>query len=378
MTRDQVPDEPSRRTVLRQGAALALTLGAAGAVVSRSAASAAPPPVAPAAAPEDFTTMFGLRYPIVAAALSGPGGPELAIAVADAGGFGSLALTPETPESTERVVRQVRESTTGAFFVNYVLRSEPRSLAQALAAGAPAVQFSWGMPTAAQISQIGGAKAKFGVQVTGAGSASRAIDLGADYLVCQGMEAGGHVQGLRPLDQTFEEVLGAVRGRGSAIPVLASGGIATGGDIRRVIFRGASGAVLGTRFVATRESRAHPDYKRALVDAGGASDTVCTTCLNTGWPNAPHRLLLSNKTFQMWESASCPPEGHRPGETDVVGYAIDGSPIERYRINTPVEGMSGDVLEMGTFAGTGVGSIRDVPAAGELTQRLWGEYAAAG
>jgi nitronate monooxygenase len=131
---------------------------------------------------------------------------------------------------------------------------------------------------------------------------------------------------------------------------------------------------LGTRFVATQESSAHPDYKRALVQAAGASDTVCTTCLNKGWPNVSHRILLSNSTFQTWEAAGCPPEGQRPGEDDIVGYAKDGSPIERYRINIPVAGMSGAVLEMGTFAGTGVGAVRDLPPAGDLVRRLWSEY----
>ena len=270
-------------------------------------------------------------------------------------------------------MRTVKESTSGAFFVNYVLRSEPRSLAEALSAGAPAVQFSWGMPNAEHVRQIHDEGAKLGVQITGAGSARQAIDLGADYLVCQGMEAGGHLQGLRPLDQTFDEVMDAVRGQRSPVPVLASGGIATGADIWRVTSRGASGAVLGTRFVATQESRAHSDYKRALVEAGGAADTVCTTCLNKAGPTHRTEFCCPTEHFRGGEAAGCPPEGRRPGENDVVGLAVDGSPIERYRFNIPVAGITGAVLEMGTFAGSGVGAIQGLPAAGELVQRLWGE-----
>jgi nitronate monooxygenase len=315
-----------------------------------------------------------LRYPIAQAPLSGPGGPELAIAVAEAGGLGALALTPESPAAAERIVLRVRADTGGAFVVNYVLRSEPVSLGRAVAAGASAVQFSWGMPSPEHISQIRAGGAKLGIQVTGVASARVALNLGADYLVCQGVEAGGHVQGTRPLDTILQEVLDEVGQQRPDVPVLASGGIATGAAMRTVMDRGAAGAVLGTRFVATVESRAHPDYKRALVDAKDGSDTILTTCLNRGWPNAPHRILLTNPTFQMWDAAGCPPEGMRPGERDVVGQTADGAPIERYRLNTPTAGTTGAVLELGTFAGAGVGDIRDVPSAGDVVRRLWQEY----
>ncbi len=362
--------DSSRRTFVRRTALLGASLAAFGAAgTSRGHVAAShPPPVHPATMA--FIAMLQLRYPIVQGPLSGPGGAELAIAVAEAGALGALALTPESPESAERVVQRVRADTGGAFVVNYVLRSEPMSLGRAVDAGAPAVQFSWGMPSGEHVRQIRSAGAKFGVQVTSAGSARRALDLGADYLVCQGFEAGGHVQGTRALTTILQEVLVEA---GQRVPVLAAGGIATGPAIRTVMEAGAAGAVLGTRFVATTESRAHPDYKRALVETRDGADTVLTTCLNEGWPNAPHRILLSNRTFQMWDAAGCPPEGMRPGEKDVVGHTADGAPLERYRLNTPIVGMTGAVLELGTFAGTGVGDIHDVPSAADLVPRLWQE-----
>jgi nitronate monooxygenase len=367
----------TRRTFLERTVALgaslsALRLGAkASAQVSGTTTTFGQPA-------REFMAMLGLRFPIVQAALSGAGGPELASAVADAGALGALALTPETPDAAERVVRQVKAATKGAFFVNYVLRSDPPSLPRVLDAGAPVIQFSWGMPSAEHVRRIRAATAKFGIQVTGAGSARTALDLGADYLVCQGMEAGGHVQGIRPLDETLDEVLREVERARRRAPVVACGGIVTGAQIRDVLRRGAAGAALGTRFVATRESRAHAEYKRALVEARDGRDTVCTTCFSKGWSNVPHRILRANPTYQMWEAAGCPPEGGRPGEADVVAHAADGSPIERYRVNPPVDGMTGTVLEMGTFAGGGVGEVRDVPPAGELVARLWREYEEAG
>jgi nitronate monooxygenase len=263
----------------------------------------------------------------------------------------------------------------GTFFVNFVLAVDPpfdpRSFDHALEAGAPVVQFSWGIPSPEHVGKVRAAHAKFGVQVTSAGSARAALNAGADYLVCQGIEAGGHVQATRPLQEQLVEVLNEVRRVRAAVPVLASGGISTGYDLHRVMARGAAGAVLGTRFVATRESRAHPEYKRALLAAEG-HDTVYTTCLSKGWPNAPHRILR-NPTFTMWEAAGCPPAGRRPGETDIVARDADNS-YERYRTRAPLESMTGAVMEMGTYAGTGVGSVRDLPAAGDLVRRLWREF----
>jgi thiamine monophosphate synthase len=161
-------------------------------------------------------------------------------------------------------VSQIRAGTKGPFLVNYILREEPATLEIALAAGAPIVQFSWGMPTREMVSAIRTAGAKFGMQVTSAESARAALDLGADYLACQGTEAGGHVQANRGLYEALPEVLKEAR----EIPVLASGGIGNGEGIHKALVAGASGAMLGTRFVATLESNAHPAYHRALAAHG--------------------------------------------------------------------------------------------------------------
>lgn len=144
--------------------------------------------------------------------------------------------------------------------------------------------------------------------------------------------------------------------------------------MRRAPSRGGAGAALGTRFVATRESRAHPDDERVLVEAQGARDTVLTTRRNRWWPNAPHRILRGNGTFPMWAAAGGPPAGSRPGESDVVARTMSGAAVERYMVAVPEEGMTGDILSLGTFAGAGVGDVRDAPPAGELLRRIWHEY----
>jgi len=113
------------------------------------------------------------------------------------------------------------------------------SLNAALDAGAPIIQFSWGMPSKEVVAAVRAAKAKLGMQVTSAESARAALDLGADYLVCQGTEAGGHVQANRGLYQALPDVLNEAR----QTPVVASGGIGNGQGIRKALLAGASAAM---------------------------------------------------------------------------------------------------------------------------------------
>ena len=235
-------------------------------------------------------------------------------------------------------------------------------------AGAPAIQFSWGIPDRQMVALIRSAGAKFGVQVASADGASAALDTGADYMVCQGIEAGGHVQASLSLLDALASVLPVAHGK----PVFAAGGIANGAGIRRVLTAGASGAALGTRFVATEESYAHPDYKEALVKAD-ASQAALTVCFEGGWPNALHRSLR-NTTFTRWEAAGCPPAGKRPGEGDILARRPDGSPVLRYAAFSPSKAISGDgIVECALHAGLGVSEVKDIPPAGDLVRRLWAE-----
>jgi nitronate monooxygenase len=306
---------------------------------------------------------FGLRHPIFQAPTGSIAGPELAAAVSQAGALGALALTWTPPEVAAAYVRQVRAATDNPFQVNFALAFPPTSLAAALEAGAPVVTFSWGDP-APYLPQARAAGAKVGAQVTNAAGARRMADLGVDFLLCQGLEAGGHVQSTKPLWELLPRVLEAANG----LPVVAAGGIGDGAAIAQALQMGAAGAMLGTRFVATQESRAHPDYKRRLVEAA-ASDSALTVCFDGGWPHAAHRVLR-NATLENWEAAGCPPPGQRPGEGEVVGFTRDGEPILRYEDTAPRQGFTGDVLAMCLYAGTSCAAVHDIPSAADLMERL--------
>ncbi|HLV81983.1 MAG TPA: nitronate monooxygenase, partial [Chthonomonadaceae bacterium] len=169
------------------------------------------------------------------------------------------------------------------------------------------------------------------------------------------------------LEELLPDVVAAAEGR----PVFAAGGIAEGTGIARALSLGAAAAMLGTRFVATQESRAHPAYKRRLVEASGG-DTALTVCFDGGWPYAAHRVLR-NPTLERWEAHGCPPPGRRPGEGEIVATSASGEPILRYEDTAPRAGMTGQVLDMALYAGTGCGAITDLPTAAELIERLYAE-----
>ena len=312
-------------------------------------------------------SMFQLKYPILQAPTATVAGADVTVAVSNAGGLGAIGLTWTPPEPARATVAKIKGATSRSFVVNYVLTFEPASLPAALEAGAPVIQFSWGMPSKELVSTVRKSGAKLGIQVTSAGAARQAIDLGADYLVCQGIEAGGHVQAHRPLMDALREV----HAEAGQAPVVASGGIGNGEGVRAVLMAGASGAMLGTRFVATVESTAHAKYKEALVGAN-ADDTVLTVCFDGGWTNAPHRVLR-NPTFTNWESAACPPVGRRPGEGDVVATRAPDRKLLRYSTAAPSFGSEGNVTDLALYAGRSVQVIRDIPHAGELVSRLWRE-----
>jgi NAD(P)H-dependent flavin oxidoreductase YrpB (nitropropane dioxygenase family) len=317
----------------------------------------APPQVAA------FLALTGQRLPIVQAPIGSAATHDLVSAVCNAGGLGGFALTWDSAETAaEKVTAQRRATPGAAFFANFVLHFPCECLDAALDAGVPVVTFSWGIDPA-RIARAHRAGAKVGVQVGNAEGARQAIDAGADFLIAQGVEAGGHVQSTTPLASLLPQVVAVAGNR----PVLAAGGIATAAAISQAITAGAAGAMLGTRFLATREAAIHPDYKAALISAK-AEDTAFTNCFDGAWPFAMHRVLR-NSTFIAWEAAGSPQPPHRPGEGDLV-FAQRGTDHLRYSDDTPGPEATGDLLAACLYAGTSVGGIDRIQGAGDLVSRL--------
>lgn len=360
----------SRRKFLKETAVAGAGLGVFGVSRAESGQSAREE-IIPTSHAKVLMALFGLEYPIFQAPTGPVTGPDLASAISNAGAMGAIPLSGRTPEVARELVTSIRRLTNRSFLVNYILAIDSQSLPAALDAGARVVQFSWGLPTKAQIAAVRSAGAKFGVQVGNAEGARGALDLSADYLVCQGNEAGGHVQS----STSLYDLLPNVVEQAQQTPVLAAGGIGNGQKIRKALLSGASGAVLGTRFVATQESLAHAEYKNAIIHAE-AKDTALSVCFQDGWPGATHRTLR-NSTFVRWEAAGCPPVGKRPGEGDVVATRPDGTKVLRYSAGSPVRDLQGTITDLTMHAGLSVDDIRDLPTARDLVRRLWAECLAA-
>jgi nitronate monooxygenase len=307
---------------------------------------------------------FDLRYPVLQAP---SGGQDLAAAISEAGGMGAFALWRTSQETARQTVARMRGLTKKPFIVNYVLTFPPDSLPAAVDAGAPVVQFSWGVPTPVMAAAVKDRGARFGVQVATAAAARAALDVGAAYLVAQGVEAGGHVQSSTPL----HDLLPAVIAEAAGVPVLAAGGMTTGAHLREAMESGAAGVLMGTRFMATVESSAHREYKSALV-AAERRDAALSVCYSDSWESALHRTLR-NGTLTRWEAAGCPPAGRRPGEGDIVATGPNDRRVLRYSIAPPQRDFTGTVTDMAMYAGQGVADIKDVPTVRDLLARLWAE-----
>jgi nitronate monooxygenase len=305
-----------------------------------------------------------IERPIMQAPIGSLASTDLVAAVSNAGGLGCLALTWTGADAARRLVTEVKARTARAFAANFVLAFEPMALNTALEAGVPVVTFSWGLP-GHLVRTVRSFGAAVGVQVGAVEGAKRALQEGCDFIVCQGSEAGGHVQSSTPLHELLPAVVAEARG----VPIFAAGGLADGNDIADVMLLGASAVMMGTRFVASSESYAHPDYKAALL-AASAQDTVLTACFDGGWPHALHRVLR-NTTLRNWEAMGCPPPGRRPGEGETAAEQKSGEPIVRYDDTPPNIEMTGEILSCCLYAGTGVTKIIEIQCAEVLVKGLW-------
>jgi nitronate monooxygenase len=303
-----------------------------------------------------FTTLVGCRAPIQLAVMGGgTGTPELAVAVSEAGGLGMLSST--FPLGVDEQLRWAQERTNNPVGVGFFAYDLPAMAEQFewAASHCNVVDVFWGDPDPSVVERIheGGALAFW--QVGSLDEAKSAANAGCDVVVAQGLEAGGHVRGTTPLLTLLGQIVAAID-----VPVLAAGGIATGAQLAAVLNAGAAGARIGTRFLASVESGAHPEYVTALLDAN-ADDTVVTTAFYRGWADAPHRVLR-----RALDCAAAHPH-------DIVGQASYRDlqwQVTRWAAQPPTVSTTGDVAAMAMYAGSGVSDINDVPGAGVLVERI--------
>jgi NAD(P)H-dependent flavin oxidoreductase YrpB (nitropropane dioxygenase family) len=225
---------------------------------------------------------LGVEYPVIQAGMGGGlAAHELAAAVAESGGLGQIGILP--PPVMRSELFAARRLTARPIAVNLIVPFARRDHWEA-AGEADAVVTHWERRPRRRT-------AKPWIHTVGsAEEASAAVAAGADAVIAQGVESGGHVRGAEPALVLLEQVRSAVP---DGYPVVLAGGVAAAGDVRAALDAGAAAVVAGTAFLATEESRAHPEYKRRLVEG---SATIRTELFGMGWPHAPHRVLPNGAT----------------------------------------------------------------------------------
>ncbi|MDX6635755.1 MAG: nitronate monooxygenase, partial [Solirubrobacterales bacterium] len=226
---------------------------------------------------------LGVEMPVVQAGMGGGlSRHELAAAVSEAGGLGTIAVGGAA--AIRRELAAARALTGRPLAVNLLLPFARRDWFEAAAAADVVVTF-WGRPR----------RRTRGVWLHQCGSvaeAQRAQDTGADGVIVQGVEAGGHVRGTVPALSLLEQMRAALP---QGYPLLLAGGIAERADVAAALEAGAQAAVAGTRFLLSEESRAHALYKERLL---AADETLLTELFGAGWP-APHRVV-PNAATERW------------------------------------------------------------------------------
>jgi nitronate monooxygenase len=303
-----------------------------------------------------FTELAGCRVPVQLAPMGGGVvTPELAIAVTEAGGLGMLQAADPVPLA-DRIAR-LEQAGAAPFGVNFVptLRQGGREDVELAAAHARLVEFFWDPPDPALVELVhaGGALAAW--QVGSVAEARQAADAGCDLIIAQGTEAGGHVRATLGLLPLLAGVLDAV-----TVPVLAAGGIAGPRAMAAALAAGAAGVRVGTRFLATPESGAHPRYVAALL-AAGAEDTVLTEAFAVGWPDAPHRVL---------GSALAAAEKFGGETVGTVRTRSGERPLPKLAALTPSRAVTGEVAAMALYAGEGVGEVTAITPAAQVVREL--------
>lgn len=303
----------------------------------------------------DFTDLLGVRHPIALAPMGGSAGGALAAAVSRAGGLGLLGGADGDPRWLERELPVVAERAGGPWgvgFWNWAIDVD--AVVRALEYGPTAIFLSFGDP-APFVDAVRRTDAVLIVQVTDVDEAKRALEVGADVLVAQGTESGGH--GARHGRSTLPFVPLVVDLAGP-VPVLAAGGIADGRGLAAALALGAAGALVGTRFQATAEAAVDPSVGWALV-AGRGQDTERNAVLDlargSSWPTGTYTArTLGHPYLDRWrgregELAGDPAPARAAYAEDVANGAIPPTPV---------------------WAGEGVDLITDRPPAADVVAAM--------
>jgi len=280
--------------------------------------------------------LLGIEYPIIQGGMAWLGTAELVSAVSNAGGLGTIGSGDAPTEWLRQQIRETRERTDRPFAVNLMMMSPylAENLNLLIEDKVDIIAFGGGNP-----GQYLAALKESGIKtmpvVSSVALARRLERLGADVIIAEGQESGGHV-GETSTMALVPQVAEAVK-----VPVIAAGGIADGRGMVAALALGAQGVQMGTRFICSEECVAHPRFKQQILEAGDRSTVV--TGVSTGHPV---RCLQNKLTYRFTELEKA---GAPIGELEELG---------RGRLSLGV--MQGDLEQGSLMAGQIAGLIKDI------------------
>lgn len=301
---------------------------------------------------------LGCTLPIMLAGMGGVARHQLAAAVCEAGGFGVLGMVREPVERIRAEVLALRQRTSHRFAVNLIpAATDSRLLAEqietCLELEVPAMVLFWEV-NKALVKHLKREGLQVIHQVGNQRDADTAINAGADVLIVQGHEAGGHVRGTTSLFSLLPQIAAQ-----SPVPVVASGGIGSGRALVAALALGAQGASLGTALLATHEANAHPHHKQRVL-AARADDTVYTTRFARNWHEPAPVRVLSNKVLEG---------AYDHADPDTILGEQDGQPVYLFSTDSPLADATGKVDDMALYCGQSCGQIsRECSAADRIAE----------
>jgi enoyl-[acyl-carrier protein] reductase II len=307
---------------------------------------------------------LGTRYAIMGGAMTWVSERNLVAAISNAGGFGVIASGSMSPDVLEAEIVATAERTDRPFGVNLIIMHPQldQLVDVCLAQGVSHVVLAGGLPSAATIRRIkdGGAKTMCFVPSMMVGR--KLVRTGADALIIEGMEAGGHI-GPVATSVLAQEVLPALRD----VPVFVAGGIGRGEAIVSYLEMGAAGCQLGTRFVCATESIAHPRFKQAFIRAD-ARDAVPSVQLDPRFPVIPVRALANQATEGFLEKQRSVIERFNSGELGVREAQLEIEHFWAGALRRAV--VDGDVEGGSLMAGQSVGLVTREQSTAEILAEL--------
>lgn len=307
---------------------------------------------------------FGTHYAIMGGAMSWVSERHLVSALSNAGAFGVIACGAMEPPRLAEEISGTQALTSKPFGVN-LITMHPRLdqlVDTCLAAKVSHIVFAGGIPPGTAIKKAKDGGAKVVCFAPALALAKRLIRAGADALVIEGSEAGGHI-GPVSLTVLAQEILPHIRD----VPVFVAGGIGRGEAILSYLEMGAAGVQLGTRFVCARESIAHPKFKQAFI-RGNARDAMPTIQLDESFPVIPVRALQNEGTKRFLEHQAETIRRFKSGELTKEAAQLDIEHFWAGALRRAV--MDGDVENGSLMAGQSVGMVTQEQSAAEIIAEL--------